>query len=730
MDNYLENIRKKIKESGSIVHRIGNLVFVGLPGSGKTILIDNLLELASEIHNSPSTGVMKGIITVNISEDHLSTIVVSPGVVSPGKHKWRKVNFETNFLKKFKGSVPPPPPPAEASGIGKIFNRLVQVFHRPARQPAPPPAEAHVQEQMMQAVTLVITEDNYKDICSELDNKCSLYLSDTGGQIEFQELLPLLVAGQSIFVFVFSLVNGLRVKVNISYRKKVANGDKIEHSNCYTTAIDVRESFLQSMSSIDSMCSFAKFRQCKLKPFVLIVGTHRDKLVDELGKDGAELRIAELDREIASLVEEHQYEHLVVLAAKDRFMFAVDNTNPKDEAFDCIRSKVKELVDGNREFEVEFPLSYLAATLKLRRYKQPFIDRDEFTQDVAQFGIQPEDIDNLIQFLHSTIGLIQYFSVEGLKEIIVRNPQVLYDLVSFLIVQSFLPPTMVQSEYSDIQKGIYSKECLDRFISMFCRDISSNLIGVERLTMLLKELRIMAPFKDIDSDQQKFFLPCVLNHLSEHCKSISSSEIQPLAITFKCGHCPKGIFGVLVHYILDHERKSVHEIEWSVDKSQIFRDQISFHVGPHKEVAAPYKRDVIILKTSTTHLEVHCLPTANRESTAIEVICHQVRSILIAGIEEALERLHYDKVKTTPHEALVCGKQNCLKVHEVIVSESRFINCENDSVPLPKSGLYWFASKLFICKSLVVLFEIYKVEAGNIKFCTRARCLVSLLKPT
>ena len=37
------------------------------------------------------------------------------------------------------------------------------------------------------------------------DGSWSLYISDTGGQMEFQEILPLLVSGPSLFFIVFPL---------------------------------------------------------------------------------------------------------------------------------------------------------------------------------------------------------------------------------------------------------------------------------------------------------------------------------------------------------------------------------------------------------------------------------------------------------------------------------------------------------------------------------------------
>ena len=69
---FLGNIEKHARESGIVMRRIANLIFVGLPGSGKSSLIANLLgilKIKDLMQASPSTNVMNGIITVDISAD-------------------------------------------------------------------------------------------------------------------------------------------------------------------------------------------------------------------------------------------------------------------------------------------------------------------------------------------------------------------------------------------------------------------------------------------------------------------------------------------------------------------------------------------------------------------------------------------------------------------------------------------------------------------------------------
>ena len=55
------------------------------------------------------------------------------------------------------------------------------------------------------------------------------------------------------------------------------------------------------------------------------------------------------------------------------------------------------------------------------------------------------------------IGIIQYFNVEGLNEIIVKEPQVLFDKVTELIVETFSKESLDTKE----EKGIFSLSVFD-----------------------------------------------------------------------------------------------------------------------------------------------------------------------------------------------------------------------------------------------------------------------------
>ena len=171
--------------------------------------------------------------------------------------------------------------------------------------------------------------------------------------------------------------------------------------------------------------------------------------------------------------------------------------------------------------------------------------------------------------------------------------------------------------------------------------------------------------------------------MDDACKM---SIVQPLAIMFDCGHCPKGMFGVLLHYILTHQNK---QLDWNLDISKIFRDQVSFEVGPYE--------DVVSIKFHTTHLEVGCSPMdiERNEAFTLKKICNLIRCTLVSGIQQATKSLHYSQVKTKHSLGLVCTE--CNKGHKVTdVASQLMIRCPSQGegfLPLPDPGSFWFGGE-------------------------------------
>ena len=307
--------------------------------------------------------------------------------------------------------------------------------------------------------------------------------------------------------------------------------------------------------------------------------------------------------------------------------------------------------------------------------------RDDFSRDVRDFGIKEEDIDCLLQFLHCRVGQIRYFSsVQKLRHLVVREPRFLYNLVTCILTQSFVSRSITIDEHSEIEKGIYSFSFF-RTAKLLSH---SEFINPEELIHLLKELRIVAPFYDRKEEVEKYFIPCVLNHLHLPPPADNASVIPSLVVSFDQGHCPKGLFGVLLHTILTDTEKRV---DWNLDISKVFKDQVSFEVGPYE--------DIVTMKFCTTYLEVllHPAHTSHRGGIfSVKNICNIVRSTLLSGIEGAIESLHYDKAKTRHNLGLMCSM--CGVGHEIVeVEGQRMVKCSQRYQPIPYCGCCWFGGR-------------------------------------
>lgn len=494
-----------------------------------------------------------------------------------------------------------------------------------------------------------------------------------GGQIEFQESLPLLMARPAIFVYLFPLNVDLDNPVTVSYRKKV--GDKIEHTNIYTSPLTITESILQTLYTIATMKDNSNPISTH-KPFLLLVGTHRDCLERDLGREVAGKKIAEVNSRLKSLLVEHNFEDIVVYAnrSNEEIFFAVDNTCDST-VFQKIRSSVFELIHSQNQFHIECPLSYLHASLHLQNSSQPFIKRSDFVKDILQYGINETDVDHVLRFLHSKIGQILYFPVEGIKEVIVK-PQALYNLMAHVIAKSFFS----SDRHSEIQKGIYSIESFADY---------EHLLSHTQVISLLKELHVVAPFYDQKARCEKYFIPCTLKHLPEEPVEDTSktSIVQPLAILFDRGRCPKGLFSVLLHYIITHPSK---KLSWDLNVDKIFRDSTSFEVG--------FFKDLVTIKFFSTRLEVDFAPvnTTQRSESSLKEVCSHIRYMVISGTQEAIESLHYS---TKYSIGLACTK--CQRYHKVIQDKSEFLlQCPVQVTAIPVSGSCWFGSKsvMFLSK--------------------------------
>jgi hypothetical protein len=228
------------------------------------------------------------------------------------------------------------------------------------------------------------------------------------------------------------------------------------------------------------------------------------------------------------------------------------------------------------------------------------------------------------------MGLIRYFQYDDVKDLVIIHPQFLFDKVTELIVDTFTfervgVPKMTKFK----QNGIFSLREFEAASSRRSTDIQPL-----QFARLLERLRIAAPFQ-MDGERMYFF-PCVLAHALEDVYQLlmlTSTPIPQLVVTFKCGYCPNGLAGALIKYLMANEMESCYT--WEIYTDKIFRNQVSFHVGP---------LDTIILRITPTYLEIVCIPGnfPNRDKKCpLSKVCSEVRNAVEAGIKQVMSDINY-----------------------------------------------------------------------------------------
>ena len=698
-EKFIQEIERTVAKNCKIDRKLANFMFVGPTGSGKSSLMARLLKrVAKEI--SLSTGVCDPVVIVDVNF-HSATAVDSDtweeveydlsllrqmnqeGFTSPPNRKRPKLSEE---MRQRPIELPSPPTTSTASSIPETMqppehdpphanqSRLARAS--PTAASASPLFNTRVTNTILSAVK---RHGGPKSFLTYLRKGVSLYLRDTGGQVEFQEMISLLIIGPSIFLFVFRIDRNFQDKFIVEYRTS-----KSESINRYTSSITTEEALLQCLSSVYAMGTLDNTGVKTYKPLVLIIGTHKDNL------DGpsAEARIAELNKHLHSVITRNGFVDLVQYADsdKDEVMFTVDNTSKSDEDFKAIRSQVYSLISSREEFTIEYPITYLMFCLELQNLERSVLSFEECKDMAAKYGIVGDDVSHLLQFLHLRIGVIHYYDVDGLRHIVVKEPQVLFNKVTDLIIRTFSSKALTTKEQRDFQKGILTASALKSVIG------SKDQLTCQEFLKLLVHLRIIARYpSSVPGDkEERYFIPCVLNHVQESSEEGLHTNIMPLAFQFQCSHCPKGLFGVLVTHLMTPETDDNDDdddrISFTLNEDRIFKDQVTFDICYYAD------EDELSLKVFPSHLEVKFFPSQGEgRDQSIGEVCSKVRQLIEKSIYKSLEDLHYNKRQVKPMVCFRC--EHCSELHQVKKGKGHCkIHCRkvHENSRLPLQARYWY----------------------------------------
>ena len=615
-------MEESIKRKGTINHTIAHGVIVGPGRSGKNMLMSRLMgnEPPEPDTISPSTGVLENVVKIEVKK--LCTVASAVSNL-----KWKRLQYDeealelimttsrhhsvettvsepiaTNYIIKhiespLSGIMSSKHPVSSKRGtISKISN-LVKKFMKYKRGKFAQVKDIEKEEKVVVYTSDIKPVDIFKKavklrgmdaLREHLESSWSLYLTNTGGQIEFQEYLPLLVCGPSIFIVTFPLHCDLEKPYDVCY--EYPDG-RVE---TYKSPATLLQELLQTLATI-SATNFTGGQQwdfeAGIKPKIFFVGTHKDCLP----ADSAEEIIKRKDQ----LLQNHVRQTILFDQGSIKYsqppvqlIFAVNNLSYDDDEFQKIRSVIQITVEKG-DFMIKCPSSWLILSLILRaKHKSDrVLTFDKCFSIARECGITDrKELKEALSFIHSRLGLVRYFNVEDLNTLVVVDPQVLFDKITDLIVRTFTTENVNMQEIEDFhQRGIIPVPVMQIISNSSSYDSQLPFVW---LAKLLNYLRIAAFFTDSDGD--KCFFPSALCHApGSHSNLPTHSDSRPsLCVGFKSGFCPRGIPGALINYLMTNK---MSKRSWNIIPNKMFRNEVTFAIQT---------RGNITLRILPTHLEI------------------------------------------------------------------------------------------------------------------------------
>ncbi len=465
-----------------------------------------------------------------------------------------------------------------------------------------------------------------------------------------------------------------------------ANGEIINQYQSSISTMDALIQFLTSVSAIQTTEEGVLEMVSSVchEPMVFIVGTH----IDMIGSE-AQSVLDSINLMLHKMICERNFFHLVRYSngPLNIVMYKVDNTSSEDQQFQKLRSDINKFIRDRDEFLIEYPVSYLLFCLELHSIHETVLSMDRCKKLAAKFYIEEKEMGSLLHFLHFRVGIIQHYDIEGLSDVIIKEPQVLFNKVTELILETFLSSGSIPKSQQDsfCKRGILEASVFKNLLS------EKDKITPDQFLKFLLHLRVAVSITD-KKGVLKYFIPSVLNHVQKSSSDTLDSVVAPLAITFKLGHCPKGLFGMLISFLLNPEGDQT--LTFDLLEDHIYQDQVSLRVNSSEDV------DQICLRSHLSHLEVSAVlenyppnVLALPRTTSPSEVCSKLRQTFDTCLQSSLNKLHYDYGKVEPYFSLKCHLENCCKLHEVQLEPTSWaMHCSAHNIRIAPSepGMFWF----------------------------------------
>ena len=465
-----------------------------------------------------------------------------------------------------------------------------------------------------------------------------VHFTDSGGQPQFHEVLPVFLRRTTGCLFVLKLSEELDQHPIIEY---------YDENGVLLFSIPSAHSNLQILRHcIRSIYSYRSQEGQGKAPRLVTIGTYKDE-----EHKCKETRQAKNQRLSEILLPDFQDEVVYCDETMKEFLFALNAKCPGPEE-KRMAEYLRQLIirDCLPKTPDKIPIHWYALELKLQEIAQALgrqvLTKEECFQAAERLQFDSHSFEAALQYLDSLSIIFYYHDI--LPEVVFCDPQVLLDKVTELVEFNYKlrkNPDPQRRKFRD-----YGFVTVD-FLGDFQKHYVENVFQVKQLVELFRKLLLLADFTS--EHHHRYFMPCLLktlddSEMSEYYSlrsSSSSPSSVPLVFDIKPYGPLNGLFCSLVTFLLSCE--NTYPCPWNLHVDQLTGDPKCLYRNCVK-FSFPRKPGVVTLVDSFKFKFFVVLCDA---SVHPKLFPH-IREAVLKGLEKAATILHYNNID--PQLAFIC----------------------------------------------------------------------------
>ena len=547
----------------------------------------------------------------------------------------------------------------------------------------PQPDKADTLDDAKKLMQEVLSSRKLRTI-KDIEKTTTIYIMDIGGQPEFHEIMPLILNGPALHVVFFNLAFNLDDPIPIRFCQQDGTDSLITYNSSYTG----KQMIFQLLSSLYYL---SKGLSPDIEPTAVLIATHLDQLKDQEGQ--GEQKIEEVNDTLKELLSNADFHNQAFLTypkkdEKSNVFIPVNNYSGDEEEIHQLQAFLGHIIQ-KRFGSIELPSSWLFFHLILchRFENSPGVCTLSECRALAKgCGLDEGDVPQVLRYIHQHLGTILYYEeVQGLNELVICDPNVLFKGIYQLVAISFGGDRDHHTLTAEIRK---TGEIPVRVLEHIGNQPSSSLLTNGHIIELLKHFKILAELHSLE--KIVYFMPSLLqpdNSPELSCEALQALYPPPLLVCFDGNYIPVGMFSALV--------VKLSKSSWEPDRDIRYRNHILFQTDGVFPVE-------LIVHPAYLEFQIKIANHSDEERSEIHKFCMEVCKTVVDTLKSILA-LHDHTKKTkfqlgfycpgsfqTDGQPHFCGcfpHQNYINPKTFVCSKSP--RCQ-DQCRLPHECTIWF----------------------------------------